>query len=366
MDITYNIISLIDILGFVQGIVLGILLIANYNKKEKSTFILGVFIICYALELLIAITEELNIIGIFPELYLLPFSFTWLLPALFYLYAHSVSILSKTPINYKILWPGIIVFIIDCVIFFQSYETKQLIDESDWYNILNTVGFLYSIIILVKLLKFLKNHSKEIKNQYSSLEYKKLRWIRLYAQITFIYSSCFILLSFFEFNYYLYLIFSIVNVILLYWISLRGILQQNVTPLIPISTNKSHKEISKEAQEKNDKDSKQLFAKLNNCIISENIFTIPDLTIMDIADRMNIHPKRISEIINANFNQNFNSYINNFRVEKAKSLLLSELSENFSIEGIGKEVGFQSKTTFYNAFKKITGTTPLGYKNGNL
>ena len=59
---------------------------------------------------------------------------------------------------------------------------------------------------------------------------------------------------------------------------------------------------------------------------------------------------------------NFNNYINSFRVEYAKELLVTNKFSNLSIEGIGIEAGFHSKSTFYAAFKKIENTTPAQYR----
>lgn len=57
--------------------------------------------------------------------------------------------------------------------------------------------------------------------------------------------------------------------------------------------------------------------------------------------------------------QNFCDFINSYRVEEAKKILLKK--NNLSIEGIGYEVGFKAKTTFYTSFKKFTGKPPTKY-----
>lgn len=60
---------------------------------------------------------------------------------------------------------------------------------------------------------------------------------------------------------------------------------------------------------------------------------------------------------------NFNNYINSYRVALAKQILKSSKASTLSIEGIGVESGFRSKTTFYSAFKKNVNMTPAQYKN---
>lgn len=90
-------------------------------------------------------------------------------------------------------------------------------------------------------------------------------------------------------------------------------------------------------------------------------FVKSELTIVDVAKDLRIHTKQISTAINKVHHQNFNSYVNQFRIEKAIKLL-REQDTNLSIEGIGYEVGFHSKSAFYAAFKKVTGTTPTKFK----
>ena len=64
-------------------------------------------------------------------------------------------------------------------------------------------------------------------------------------------------------------------------------------------------------------------------------------------------------IINEHFEQNFKEYINSYRINHAKEMI--QKGSNFSLEGIGYESGFNSRTSFYRAFKKFEGRTPSEY-----
>lgn len=54
-----------------------------------------------------------------------------------------------------------------------------------------------------------------------------------------------------------------------------------------------------------------------------------------------------------------------FRVNDSKEMLLNPEYSNYSTEGIAKSVGFNSKSSFYTAFKKNTGLTPAEFKNNS-
>jgi AraC-like DNA-binding protein len=87
-----------------------------------------------------------------------------------------------------------------------------------------------------------------------------------------------------------------------------------------------------------------------------------ELNLIKLAELINMTPHQISYIINTGFGENFFQYINTFRVEKAKELLLNEDMNKLSILGIAFESGFNSKTSFNTTFKKIAGQTPSEFK----
>lgn len=102
-------------------------------------------------------------------------------------------------------------------------------------------------------------------------------------------------------------------------------------------------------------------AQLNKLMLQEELFKNANLKLPDVAKRLNITPHRLSQLLNDNLGTNFPSFINEFRVEGAKTLLQN--NNVFSLEAIGYECGFNSKSTFYATFKKYTGTTPAKYKS---
>ena len=82
-----------------------------------------------------------------------------------------------------------------------------------------------------------------------------------------------------------------------------------------------------------------------------------------MAEKLGISPGYVSQIINTITGDNFAHYINQYRVEAVKEMISSSEYENYNLLAMGLESGFTSKTTFYKAFKKVTGQTPNEYKN---
>jgi AraC-like DNA-binding protein len=90
-------------------------------------------------------------------------------------------------------------------------------------------------------------------------------------------------------------------------------------------------------------------------------FLNPRLSLVEVAKLLKVTPQQLSQVVNEKTNLNFNNYINTFRIEKAKEILLSQTYNKLTIDSIAEMAGFQSKSPFYQAFKKHTGMTPKEY-----
>ncbi|MDN3692424.1 helix-turn-helix domain-containing protein [Chryseobacterium tructae] len=105
------------------------------------------------------------------------------------------------------------------------------------------------------------------------------------------------------------------------------------------------------------------FQKLEALCRDQHIYTDSTLNREKVAEKLGISPGYVSQIVNTITGDNFAHYINQYRVEAVKEMISDPEYENYTLLTIGLESGFTSKTTFYNAFKKVTGQTPNEYKN---
>lgn len=107
---------------------------------------------------------------------------------------------------------------------------------------------------------------------------------------------------------------------------------------------------------------RQLAGRICEYLNSSGMYTNPDLTITILARNMQVSTEKISAAINRGMNKNFFDLINELRVEKAKALLADKINL-LTIEAIAYEAGFNSRASFYRAFKKCTSLTPSQYLN---
>jgi len=95
-------------------------------------------------------------------------------------------------------------------------------------------------------------------------------------------------------------------------------------------------------------------------IVDNELFLDPNITLQKTAKELGVPKHTLSQYLNEEQGKSFSTFINELRVEKAKEYL--QTKTNFTIESIGYESGFNSKSTFFTAFKKFTGQTPSEYK----
>ena len=98
--------------------------------------------------------------------------------------------------------------------------------------------------------------------------------------------------------------------------------------------------------------------KIRNHMQEFEPFRKKDLTLVKFAKSVELHSHHVSRVINERLHQNFSDFVNSYRVELARKLLVQDLLQRYTISGIGDEAGFNSRTAFYNAFKKFTGMSP--------
>jgi AraC-like DNA-binding protein len=84
----------------------------------------------------------------------------------------------------------------------------------------------------------------------------------------------------------------------------------------------------------------------------------PELTLTELAHRLRTNPALLSKVINAGCGQNFNDFVNTYRVQEARRKLADPRFGHYSLVGVALESGFNSKSTFNRVFKKLLGQAP--------
>ena len=107
------------------------------------------------------------------------------------------------------------------------------------------------------------------------------------------------------------------------------------------------------------------FKELKQVMQKQKLYRNPTISLVFIANQLNISPGYLSRLINTLTDGNFNDFINTFRVNEVKRKLKNPEFSNYSILSIGLESGFNSKSVFYTTFKKQTGVSPSEHRKAN-
>jgi AraC-like DNA-binding protein len=98
----------------------------------------------------------------------------------------------------------------------------------------------------------------------------------------------------------------------------------------------------------------------------EKVYLQQELSIDDVAKMLQTNSKYLSNAINQNYQKSFTEYVNTWRVEKAMAMLKEQKEsgkyDHLTIQTIAEEAGFKSRTSFYTAFNRMVGVTPVEYQ----
>ena len=105
----------------------------------------------------------------------------------------------------------------------------------------------------------------------------------------------------------------------------------------------------------------QCMKKLMYVMDIEKVYTNDKLSLQLLSKKISVTPHILSQVINEQMNKNFSDFVNGYRIEESRKRL-QEADEDTSILHICYEVGFNSKSAFYRAFKKFSNMTPSQYQ----
>ena len=110
-------------------------------------------------------------------------------------------------------------------------------------------------------------------------------------------------------------------------------------------------------------DATSLHQQLLTLMTTEKPYLEPKLSLAQLAEMLGVLPNHLSQIINQYEEKNFYDFVNSYRVEEFITLAKKDIDKNFNLLGLAYEAGFNSKSSFNQVFKKITGKTPSEFLN---
>ncbi len=106
----------------------------------------------------------------------------------------------------------------------------------------------------------------------------------------------------------------------------------------------------------------ELMQRIEDIMEHDKLYRKSDLSVADLAERLNERSRTISLVISTSRQMNFKSYINEYRVTEAKRLIDEDKSNRRTIDAIASEAGFANRSSFYRVFKRSQGVSPSDYR----
>ena len=106
-----------------------------------------------------------------------------------------------------------------------------------------------------------------------------------------------------------------------------------------------------------------VLSKIKSLMEDKKIFIDENISVNGLAQELFIEPYQLMQIINENYDKNFNYFINEYRIEEAKRMLIEDMKR--TITSVAYAVGFNSTTVFYEWFNRITRVSPKKFRIDN-
>ncbi len=345
-------------------ILLSVFLFTVKTKNKVPNTIFGIYLLVVTFDLIGLFTNKTLE---YPAIQNLKVASSLLQLPLFYLY-----VLSACYSNFKITKKHAIhffLFILFLVIFYITDASNQSLLL---YEIVSEIQFISYIIAIFIVLKKYKTIYLE---NYSNANYAVYKWL---FQITLF--SCiahsFVLLRWFlsnsiyqeyVLNINLLISFSVLSITIffvlkaLYYPQLFTGININLEPLSTTSKKKTKALSAKESEVES-----QYLETLITFMNDKKPYLDFELTLQKLSIKTKIPEKELSLLINHHLGKHFFDFINEYRINDAKTLLQAPSKKDLTVLEILYEVGFNSKSSFYSAFKKATNQTPTQYRKSRV
>lgn len=371
MQLSFDIFSVILLLGAAQGFFLALLLLER-NRNKAANRILALLVSLYSVYITDVAFTMMNYQQSFPHLIGVTTGLPFLFGPLHYVYVRLM--ISPGRRLEKREWLHFLPFVI-----FKAYmlpfHLSSAAEKFRFIENMNEAGkplalvsfewimILQGNVYLILSLLLLKRHSRTIKDSFSSIDKINLTWLR---NLTIGSAG-------------IWLLVFIVNILPIIGLTLTEEADHFIAPAtavfiyvmgyLSLRQREIHSEEIHFARAPkyqrsglSPEQSENYLRRLQQFMDSKKIYTKNDLTLNELAECVAVPAHHLSQIINDRLQQNFYDFVNNYRVTEAKRRLLDPAYRHLTILAIAYDVGFSSKSVFNAAFKKHANMTPSQFK----
>jgi AraC-like DNA-binding protein len=335
---TSQMLFFVSALGAFNGFMIAVYFAINANKKKFSNYFLSFLLLMLSIRIFKSVFFYFNpeLSNIFIQLGL---SACLLIGPFLYLYIKSQS--KNETINWIIHTLPYLIGITVLGLVYPYVEHKVV-----WSRWIVKGIYLQWLVYIASSIKYI------LPIFYKLLKKENLKNIDIWL-LSIYFGVVFIWLAYFTVAYTSYIVGALSFTFIFYLIFLLLIFKNKQTSSF-FEEKERYK--NKELDITTIEDIKQKILLIKD----KELFLDPNLTLDATAKELKISKHLLSQYLNERLGKSFTNFINEHRIEKAKQLLQSQ--SIYTIEGLGYDSGFNSKSTFFTTFKKVTGKTPTEYQ----
>lgn len=367
----------ITLASSINFLLLAFVLLVKKAPNKKANNIIGVFFLmmslyCYVVSFRYSAFQEGNFHHLiyFPPLE----GFTLLLlgPCI-YLFIRSVLNLPIKLIAWK-NFPHLIPFI-PYIVFNVYFYSLTGLERVDWFvrgfregniesDLLNMVNYIQIPFYLIQSFLLIQNKFKESSIVNVGNMLIDISWMKTFLIVNILYIFLTAPMIFYLANEYANIIIGSIGMdIQFIYFFVKIAWQKDILTTGHYENRTRNKDVQLKIEESTANEYLQVieqFMKDQKPFLNENC------TLQNISDNTGIAIHQLSNLINNKLNKNFSDYINEYRICESKKLLINDSSEKMTIEAVGFNCGFGSKSSFNKAFKKHTNFTPSEFRQKHV
>jgi len=366
MSLEFTFINILILLGAIQGFILCFFIYQKHKKNKLATHFFILFLFSLAFLNMMYVFIDIDLFKYYRPLHLFPIPYKWLLGVGFYFYIKNQFINTNNIVYHKKEWylfiPVIVYGLLRIYWFYisvseNSYRITKILVDSDVFRVNEICFLLFTIFLLVKALRFIK-FQKPILALQDKLR-KRLKWLKKLTRIFLLMMLLDLILFCIDLSIhngqesFLFMYPSlIINVAFIYWIGYVGFIKPNhIINSYQVKTAVTENEKVKIIKQQ-----------LKKAIEIDEVYKNPNLTITELALKLDVSSKELSNYINQYHGKNFSEFLNYHRIEKVKELINTKDITKYTLLKFAEDAGFSSKSSFNATFKKMVGVTPSAYK----
>jgi AraC-like DNA-binding protein len=377
------------LLATLQGLLLAGVIIAHRSNRTANR-LLALLTLGYSVFLGMTVVNAVGLVREYPHLVGMAYPLPWVFGQLVYLYA-----LAASDRSWRFHWrhalhfaPAVVAVLVMMPLYLSSgpekiatYDRYQVGDVTTLLRVIDPFKYLLGLAYSAATVVYLREHRRRVEHTYANTDRVNLRWLLWLSSAALIVWVIATVMKLGGFSPGARdAIISLGMTVIVYSTGYIGLRQPEIfrydevsdrgpAPLTvaagPEATTPQVAEQVDARYERSglgDVEAARLKASLLTLMASEHPYRDPDLTLPALAERLDTTPHKLSEVLNSELSQTFYDFVNSYRVDDVRRRLADGTSKQLNVLTLAMDAGFASKSTFNQAFKKLTGQTPSTYR----